>query len=362
MDRLTEAVGNGRKVFLTGHTGFKGSWLALWLKMLGAEVTCFALPPEDRRGNHFNLLELSCDVASHLGDIKNYSRLKNALQQSQAEVVFHLAAQPLVRQSYKDPIENYASNVMGTVHLLEAARCTPSVRAVINITTDKCYDNKEWIWPYRETDELGGHDPYSSSKACAELVCASYRRSFLKAEGIALATARAGNVIGGGDFAEDRIIPDIVEALAHEKPVSLRSPSSIRPWQHVLDALYGYLLLCGRLLSTEGERYEGAFNFSPSEAEHVTVEQITRKFISEIGYGHYEIDETAATLHEARLLKLDPSKAMLELGWSPVLDMERTVSFTASWFAAYLENPDKIRQTSEQQIQDFMALMNEGSN
>jgi CDP-glucose 4,6-dehydratase len=350
----------GKKVFLTGHTGFKGSWLALWLKELGAEVVAFSLPPEDVRGNHFNLLQLDQEVTSYFGDIQNYEALYQALRESEAEIVFHLSAQSLVRRSYRDPINNYATNVMGTVHLLEAVRHTPSVKAVVNITTDKCYDNKEWEWAYRETDELGGHDPYSSSKACAELISAAYRTSFFAEQGIALATARAGNVIGGGDFAEDRIIPDIVEALAKGEPVFLRNPHAVRPWQHVLDALYGYLLLGIKLLSEENQSYQTAYNFSPVRVESITVEQMTQKFIAAIGKGSYQVDQTRANLHEARLLKLDPSRAITTLGWQPILDAQQAVSFTADWFSAYLADSKATKSITMNQIHQFMSYHNKG--
>jgi len=270
---------SAKKVFLTGHTGFKGAWLAWWLKELGAQVTGYSLPPEDTRGNLFKLSRLDGAVRSLTGDLCDRDSLRAALDLSGAELVFHLAAQPLVLRSYEDPYETYRSNTLGTVSLLDAVRLTPAVRAVVVVTTDKCYENKEWHWPYRENDELGGRDPYSSSKAMAELAVSAYRRSFLAERGVGLASARAGNVIGGGDYAAQRIIPDIVEAIGQDRPVLLRHPDSVRPWQHVLDALHGYLLL-GRRLHAEPALYAEAFNFSPRDTspEH-SVLAITRRFI-----------------------------------------------------------------------------------
>lgn len=351
---------HGKRVFLTGHTGFKGSWLALWLRELGAEVVAYSLPPENVRGNHFSALGLEGAIESHYGNICDFEELHLALKSSRAEIVFHLAAQALVRRSYREPISTFASNVMGTVHLFEAIRLTPTVRAVVNVTTDKCYENQEWVWPYREVDALGGSDPYSSSKACAELVTTAYRRSFFQHQNVALASARAGNVIGGGDFAEDRIIPDIVEALGKGEPVVLRSPNSVRPWQHVLDALFGYLLLGVKLSGPGNDRYSGAYNFSPARPENVTVEHITQTFIGAMGRGAYEIAPQGAELHEATMLKLDPSKAMAELNWRPTMDTNQAVRLTAEWFAEYLKNPADAKAISRQQLNQVMTLIEHG--
>ena len=343
-------------MFLTGHTGFKGSWMALWLKALGAEVTAFALPPDDIRGNHFNQTELGLDVVSILGDARDFGAVQAALEESRAEIVFHLAAQPLVRQSYDDPIGTYASNVMGTVHVLDAVRQNQgqSVKAIVNITTDKCYENKEWHWAYRENDALGGYDPYSSSKACAELVSSAYRQSFFEKSGVNLATARAGNVIGGGDFATDRIIPDIVEAIGDGKAVLLRNPKAIRPWQHVLDALFGYLILGMKLSGEDGVDYAQAYNFSPSSIDTFDVETITQSFIEKIGQGSYKVDRAGANVHEAKLLRLDPSLAQQDLGWTPMLDVDNTMDFTVDWYQNYLSNTATIKDFTLEQLNQYM--------
>ncbi|MEM6812440.1 MAG: CDP-glucose 4,6-dehydratase [Pseudomonadota bacterium] len=254
----------GKKVFVTGHTGFKGAWLCLILKKFGAEVTGYSLEPYDRRGNLFNLATVEEGLHSIYGDIRDAEKLTTKFMAAEPNIVFHLAAQPFVRASYADPVYNYDTNLMGTVNIMEAVRKTDSVRTIINITTDKCYENKEWCWPYRENDHLGGHDPYSASKACSEIITASYRKSFLS-QSVGVATARAGNVIGGGDFGEDRIIPDIVESLQENQPVILRSPEAIRPWQHVFDVLNGYMIL-GKKCYSEPEKYSVAYNFSPPSA------------------------------------------------------------------------------------------------
>ncbi|HTA16878.1 MAG TPA: CDP-glucose 4,6-dehydratase, partial [bacterium] len=322
---------SGKKVFLTGHTGFKGAWLAWWLKDLGADVTGYSLEPEDTRGNLFNQTKLASALRSVNGDICDRDALLAALAASGAELVFHLAAQPIVLRSYEDPFETYRSNALGTVSLLDAVRLTPAVKTVLVVTTDKCYENREWPWPYRENDELGGRDPYSSSKAMAELAVSAYRRSFLAAQGVGVASARAGNVIGGGDYAPHRIIPDIVEAIGLGRPVVLRHPDSVRPWQHVLDALHGYLIL-GQRLHAEPEAYAEAFNFSPRDAspKH-SVLAVTQRFIKTLGRGHYEVDEASRRGHEAAYLSLDPGKAALRLGWRQLFSTDEALSLTAEW-------------------------------
>src|SRR4051794_30747030 len=277
----------GRRVFLTGHTGFKGSWLALWLARLGAHVRGYALDPSTQP-NLFTAARVGGLVEDTRGDVLDVNRLRASMADFAPEVVFHLAAQPLVRRSYVDPVGTYAVNIMGTVHLLEAVRQTPDVKAVVCITTDKCYDNKEWVWPYRETDELGGYDPYSSSKACAELVTKAFRASYFSESSmrreVSVATARAGNVIGGGDWSEDRLIPDLVRGFAKGEPVRIRRPRSIRPWQHVLEPLHGYILLAEHLV--EGETaVASAFNFGPRDQDAWSVEQIATKMVSLWGNG-----------------------------------------------------------------------------
>jgi CDP-glucose 4,6-dehydratase len=278
----------GKRVFLTGHTGFKGSWLALWLKSLGAEVTGFALPPPTQP-NLFEEAEVEDGLNSIIGDIRDFGTLQKSVHLASPEIVFHMAAQPLVRISYKYPIETYATNVMGTVHLLEAVRHTDSVKAIVNITTDKCYDNREWVWGYRENEPMGGFDPYSNSKGCAELASSAYRSSFFSKEnysqhGVALATVRAGNVIGGGDWALDRLIPDILAAFEQGEDVLIRNPHAIRPWQHVLEPLRGYLMLVERLIE-DGPEYAEGWNFGPNDEDVQTVEQIVRRMAELWGGG-----------------------------------------------------------------------------
>jgi CDP-glucose 4,6-dehydratase len=332
----------GKRVLLTGHTGFKGAWLAWWLKELGAEVTGFALGPEDLRGNLFVLSGLGGALRHVEGDLRDLQALRRAVDAAAPELVFHLAAQPIVLKSYEDPVGTYASNAMGTVHLLEACRLCDAVKTVVVVTTDKCYENKEWPWPYRENDELGGHDPYSSSKAMAELATAAYRRSFFAPKGVGVATARAGNVIGGGDFAPYRIIPDIVESLGLGKPVPIRNPDAVRPWQHVLDALHGYLLLGRRL--HQDPSLAGAYNFSPRDTspEH-NVLAITQRFIRALGRGSYVVDPSTRRGHEANYLSLDPSKAARMLGWNPQFSTDQALDETARWYQGHLAEPAGAR-------------------
>jgi CDP-glucose 4,6-dehydratase len=339
----------GRRVLVTGHTGFKGSWLSLWLHAMGAKVCGLALPAEGAV-NHIGLLQLPMDEA--LVDLRDANAVLLALQRFQPEVVFHLAAQPLVRRSYREPSATFDTNTMGLVNLLEAVRATPSVRVVVNATTDKCYLNRDTRRGYREDDALGGHDPYSASKACAEIISASYRSSFFSSDdgrgrAVALATARAGNVIGGGDWSEDRLIPDLVRSVTTGKPVSIRYPNATRPWQHVLEPLAGYLLLGQRLLAGSSEA-ASAWNFGPGEAGHFTVADVIDAFTS-----HWPavrcVVEPAAQLHEAALLHLDCSKAHAQLGWQPVWDADTTFRRTAGWYRRQhqrgeLRSRDDLRQ------------------
>ena len=345
----------GRRVFLTGHTGFKGAWLALWLHRLGAEVTGFALPPPTRP----SLFERAGvgELLTHVeGDIRDLDAVTNAMRAARAEVVFHLAAQPLVRLSYDQPVETYATNVMGTVHVLEAARQVGGVRAVVCITTDKCYENREWVWPYRESDPMGGHDPYSSSKGAAELVAAAYRRSYMTAAGIGLATVRAGNVIGGGDWALDRLIPDLVRAFEAGEAPAIRSPDAVRPWQHVLEALGGYLLLAERLLA--GERaFADAWNFGPADEDARPVGWIVERMrVLWGGDAAPPAPWTGGTPHEAGLLKLDTSKARSLLGWRPMLPLDEALGWIVAWHRRTAAGEDARAVTTEQ-IDSYRTLL-----
>jgi CDP-glucose 4,6-dehydratase len=349
----------GRKVFLTGHSGFKGAWLAWWLLELGAEVTGYALEPADQRGNLFLQTGLGGQLRSVVGDLDDLAGLRRALDGSAAELVLHLAAQPIVLAGYDDPVGTYRSNAQGTVHLLEAARLCPSVRTVLAVTTDKCYENKERPAAYREGDELGGHDPYSSSKAMAELAISAYRRSFLAAKGVGLASARAGNVIGGGDYAPYRIIPDIVEAISQGRPVLLRNPDAVRPWQHVLDALHGYLLLCQRL-SADPAGLAEPFNFSPDATDPSRpVLALAEAFIRHFGKGSVQVDESTRRGHEAVLLSLDNAKARQRLGWRPQLGADEAIQMTAAWYADVAADPARARQRT---LADIRAHMQRSGN
>jgi CDP-glucose 4,6-dehydratase len=347
---LMEArVWQGKSVLVTGHTGFKGSWLALCLMELGAKVTGFALPPNSSP-SHWNLLRL--DVPDNRGDIRDFDRLSSVFAQSQPEIVFHLAAQPLVRRSYRDPLETWSTNVMGTVHVLEACRRTESVRAIVVVTTDKVYANQERSRGYRENDRLGGHDPYSSSKAACELVVDSYRKSFLQsANSPLLASARAGNVIGGGDWSQDRLIPDLVRAVGQDKPLEIRCPQATRPWQHVLECLNGYLLLGEELLTGNRDCGE-AWNFGPDVEGNLSVVAILSRLKSYWPDLEWrQSDETQP--HEANLLCLDNSKSKARLGWKPVWNIDQGLSATAQWYRHhYLTGKSLSRRQLHEYLQD----------
>ena len=344
-----------KRVFLTGHTGFKGSWLSIWLHDLGAEVTGYALaPPTDP--SLFDLARVGELLQSVRGDIRDRDRLAQEMEKAGPEIVLHLAAQPLVRNSYQNPVETYQTNVMGTVHLLDALRRCPGIKAVVNVTTDKCYENREWVWGYRESEPLGGVDPYSSSKACSELVTASYRDSFFpprdySRHGVALASARSGNVIGGGDWATDRLVPDCVRSLLRGEKIRIRSPLATRPWQHVLEPLSGYLLLAQRLYE-KGPEFAEAWNFGPEDSDARTVEWIVRKICYQWADGaSYEVDRGPHP-HEAHFLKLDCSKAKARLNWVPRWNLEPAIDRVLEWLRVYRQGGD-LREVCRRQIREY---------
>lgn len=342
-------------MFLTGHTGFKGSWLSLWLHSLGAEVTGYALEPPTEP-SLYDLARLDECVTSVIADVRDLERLKAEMVKAAPEIVIHMAAQPLVRDSYRIPVETYAVNVMGVVHLLEAVRSCPGVRSVVNVTTDKCYENREWPWGYRENDPMGGFDPYSNSKGCSELVTAAYRSSYFNPDrfaehGVGLASARAGNVIGGGDWANDRLIPDIIRAILAGEPVQIRNPHAIRPWQHVLEPLSGYLLLAQKLYEN-GARYAEGWNFGPADDDARPVEWIVRLMCQRWGDGaRYDID-SGEHPHEAHYLKLDCSKARSRLEWRPRWNLEKALDSIIDWTQRYRAGDD-LRKTCLEQIADY---------
>ena len=342
---------SGRRVFITGHTGFKGSWLAFLLHEVGAEVMGFALPPTTAV-NHFDLLKLDGKIRHIVGDIRDASLVANVLKEFQPEYVFHLAAQALVRPSYDDPAATFATNVLGSVNLLDAVRQCESVRSLVYITSDKCYENVEWIWGYRENDQLGGRDPYSASKAAAEIVFSSYARSFFELRPLlGAASARAGNVIGGGDWAIDRIIPDCIRAIEAGEPVLLRNPGATRPWQHVLEPLAGYLLLAARLYE-EPKRWGGSWNFGPSTHEVRTVKNVAEVIVGHIGRGRVEVIESQTQVHEARLLQLNCDKAHQLLDWYPHWHVDKTLEATALWYKAVM-NGGNAELITRAQIHEF---------
>ena len=340
----------GRSVLVTGHTGFKGGWLVGWLKALGAKVRGFSLPP-DTEPSLFNAARVFEGVASSYGDVRDAAALLRVVRDARAEVVFHLAAQPLVRRSYREPRYTFDVNVMGTANVLEACRATPSVKAVVVVTTDKCYENSDEGRPFREGDRLGGHDPYAASKAATELLCASWRDSFFAPEGrVALATARAGNVIGGGDWAEDRIIPDAVRAYASGRPLVMRANSSIRPWQHALEPVSGYLRLGERLLERPGT-YASSWNFGPDDASCVPVAELIDRFQAAWGKPlAVETPPQEGEPREAKVLKLDWSKAARELGWGPAWPLDETLRMTAEWYRGHAESPAEAPRLTARQI------------
>jgi CDP-glucose 4,6-dehydratase len=346
---------SGKRVFMTGHTGFKGSWLSLWLQQLGTNLTGYALKPPTNP-NLFDAVNVGDGMRSIIADVRDVDALAKAMREAKPDIVIHMAAQPLVRYSYVVPIETYATNVMGTVHLLEAVRQTDTVRAVVNVTSDKCYENKEWSWGYRENEPMGGYDPYSNSKGCAELVAAAYRSSYFNPgnfanHGVALASARAGNVIGGGDWAEDRLIPDIMRAITQGKLVNIRNPHAIRPWQHVLEPLSGYLLLAQKLFE-EGVAFGEGWNFGPNDEDAQPVSWIVDQLTKTWGEGASWVLDGGNHPHEAHYLKLDCSKAKARLDWQPRWRLDETLNKIVTWHKAYQEN-DNMCEITLKQIADY---------
>lgn len=353
---VNPAFWQGKRVLLTGHSGFKGSWLSLWLQSMGAQVVGYALAPPTNP-SLFEVAEVGTDMTSIIGDIRDLEHLRNVFAEHQPEIVIHMAAQPLVRYSYIEPVETYSTNVMGTVNLLEAVRSTKSVKAVVNVTTDKCYENREWAWGYRENESMGGYDPYSSSKGCAELVTAAYRNSYFhpdkyKEHGVAIASGRAGNVIGGGDWAEDRLIPDIMRAITQGKPVHIRNPHAIRPWQHVLEPLSGYLLLAQKLYE-EGAAFAEGWNFGPNDEDAKPVQWIVEKLTQSWGEGSSWMLDGGDHPHEAHYLKLDCSKAKSRLGWHPRWHLDEALGAIVDWQRAYRDGK-AIKVFTLEQIQRYV--------
>ena len=345
----------GKKVFLTGHTGFKGGWLSLWLVSMGAKVTGYALAP-NTTPNLFDVLGIDSMIEkSHIADIRDLACLQNAMSQAKPDVVIHMAAQPLVRYSYANPVETYATNVMGTVNVLEGTRVIDTVRATIVVTTDKCYENKEWVWGYRENEPMGGYDPYSNSKGCAELVTSAYRQSYFSNSNSTnrIASARAGNVIGGGDWSEDRLIPDVINAFEANKPLMIRNPLATRPWQHVLEPLSGYLILA-QALYAQGSAFASGWNFGPRDEDNRTVQEVVELIISNWGNTANWEKEGSEQLHEANLLKLDCSKARMKLGWIPRWNLEMAAQKIVQWQKAF-QAKENMQELSLAQINYYMS-------
>lgn len=356
---LNRSFWKSRRVFLTGHTGFKGSWLSLWLNALGSDVTGFALAPPTRP-SLFDQAGVSRGLRSICADVRDFPRLKSAIADCRPEVVIHMAAQSVVRRGYQDPIETYSSNVMGTVHVLEALRQLEQPCVVVNVTSDKCYENKEWSWGYRENDPLGGHDPYSNSKACAELVASAFCDSYFHADGsgrfpIAVASARAGNVVGGGDWTGDQLIPDLIRSFLDNQPCLIRNPSAIRPWQFVLEPLRGYLMLAERLAG-DPARFASAWNFGPAEADAQPVSWIADRLAQSWGRGASWRSDEAKHPREAHYLKLDVSKAKGMLGWEPVLPLIKSLDWIVEWYKAF-QAGGNLKQLTQAQIVQYESLL-----
>ncbi len=355
---LNRSFWKGRRVFLTGHTGFKGSWLSLWLRALGADVTGYSLDPPTQP-NLFEQAEVANSVRSIRGDIRDFTRLKAAIDECRPTVVIHMAAQSVVRRGYNDPIETYSSNVMGTVHLFEAVRQLGQPCAVVNVTSDKCYANREWVWGYREDEPMGGRDPYSNSKGCAELVTTAYRESFfppasIESHGVAVASARAGNAIGGGDWTSDQLIPDLMRAFLAKQSCMIRNPAAIRPWQFVLEPLRGYLMLAERL-TEDASRFASGWNFGPAEGDARSVSWIADELARSWGNGASWSHDSGTHPREAHFLKLDVSKASACMDWHPVLPLNRALEWIAEWYRACQAGAD-LRRLTRTQIEQYDAL------
>jgi CDP-glucose 4,6-dehydratase len=352
MKQVNTIFWNDKRVFLTGHTGFKGSWLSLWLQSMGTDVHGLALSPPTTPAL-FDEAGVGAGMISTIGDIRDYKTVHDAINTCKPDIIIHMAAQPLVRYSYQAPIETYATNVMGTVHVLEAARQVGTAKAIVNVTTDKCYENKEWVWGYREDEPMGGYDPYSNSKGCSELVTSAYRRSFFQQSGIALASARAGNVIGGGDWATDRLVPDILRAFEQSQPVVIRNPHATRPWQHVLEPLSGYLMLAERLYN-DGEAFAEGWNFGPHEEDARPVQWIVEHMVETWGGGASWKLDGGEHPHEANYLKLDISKAKNKLAWQPRWNLAKALAQITDWHHHWLDKAD-AKSKCLQQIEDFQC-------
>ena len=353
---MNPAFWQNKRVFVTGHTGFKGGWLSLWLNKLGAQVHGYALPP-GTKPSLFELAGIDSMAVSTLNDIRDRVALSAAIADARAEIVFHMAAQPLVRESYTDPLTTLETNIMGTANLLEGVRHCPTVKAVVVVTSDKCYLNREWQWGYRENEALGGHDPYSASKACTELVAQSWQQSFFHDESsaCAVATARAGNVIGGGDWSKDRLIPDVLASINNNEPVVLRNPDAIRPWQHVLEPLAGYLLLAEKL-ATHGQAWAEAWNFGPHDSDTQTVKWIVERLLEHGGQQSGWVRESEQQPHEAQLLKLDSSKARQVLGWQNAWTLDTCIKEIALWNRHWQEGKD-MQQVCNATIERYADSM-----
>lgn len=338
MRTVNRTFWKGKRVFLTGHTGFKGSWLSLWLEDMGAVVKGYSLEP-NTKPNLFEVAKVFTGIESEFGDIRNFEKLKSSIKSFSPNIILHLAAQPLVRDSYEDPLGTYETNVMGTANLLQASRELPNLKSIVIITTDKCYENREWEWGYRENEAMGGHDPYSSSKGCAELVTSAFRRSFFKSTDVAIASARAGNVIGGGDWSKDRLIPDVLRSYNQGDQVIIRNPNATRPWQHVIEPLSGYLILAEQLYM-KGQSFATAFNFGPRDEDCQAVESILNTInVYWSDCPGWKLDEEANP-HEARFLKLDISKAKDKLNWTPKWNLESTIERIVDWNKAFVLKED----------------------
>lgn len=346
MDVRATDFWRGRSVFITGHTGFKGAWLSLWLAHRGAKVFGFSLPPPTNP-SFFETCRVREHMAGHaIGDVRDRESLNRSLQESNPEILFHLAAQPLVRESYLDPIFTVETNVIGTLNVLELSRGLKNLRAIVNVTTDKCYENRETLAPYKESDSLGGFDCYSASKACSEILTNAYRSSFLSAAGVALASARAGNVIGGGDWSRDRLIPDFFRAAQSGTPLRIRYPESVRPWQHVLEVLRGYLMLAEKL-STDGQEFSEAWNFGPNPRESQTVGWVVDTLCSSVPGASWVVDDSPKP-HEAALLTLDSSKSKQRLTWQPTWTLSTTLAQTSEWYSAHYRGEDMLKVSLNQ--------------